>query len=494
MPNRSAPPPSARPPVRRRWADLLRDRRGVVAIVLGMLAVPLVGLVGLAIDYSFAIRSQSLLNSAADSAAIAATDAAANAFQNNQTVAASVSAGQAAGLRAFNAQLANLPNVSMSATISCNAVLSTVCVTVAQNPAGSATFVTNILYSASYQTWFGGLFAVPTFPISGGSTATIALKAYEDFNILMDNSGSMQIASTPADMATLGPLTLKADQSACKADGGVRGPPSMCGMAQGTNCAFGCHWLSSGTDFYQVAQSNGVPTRWNTEQSAVQQVITTMSTQNTISQYRVAVYTFNNALTKVYPTNSSTPSTDLLDGATAAQNISPLVVGTGSNEPDTNFGAAMTSLAPLLPPAGDGSSGSPKEFLFIITDGIEDYNQSGCNNPSGRCQQPITPSECAAIKAAGVQILVLYVQYVPLDTSYGGVNYNNGWYDTYIQKYVDPAPYTGTTDPNSAVQTNLTACASSPSFFFYASDSSQISTQLNAMLTAAENTGVRFTQ
>ena len=59
---------------------------------------------------------------------------------------------------------------------------------------------------------------------------------------------------------------------------------------------------------------------------------------------------------------------------------------------------------------------------------------------------------------------------------------------------MDPAPYTGTTDPNSAVQTNLTACASSPSFFFYASDSSQIATQLNAMLTAAENTGVRFTQ
>jgi hypothetical protein len=261
------------------------------------------------------------------------------------------------------------------------------------------------------------------------------------------------------------------------------------GAAQSTTqgCAFGCHWdnnnpeLNGGTpnDFYEIAYNNGIQTRVQVEQSAVQQLITTMSEQDSITQYRVAVYTFNNTLTTVYPL-----STNLLSGANAASNVQPLVVGTGSCEPDTNFGAAMTSLASIIPTPGDGTTAAgPKEFLFIITDGFEDYTTTSCG--ATRIQQPITPSECAAIKAAGVQILVLYVQYVPLDVA----PYYNAWYVTYVQPYVDPG---GVVSATNTVQTNLQACASSSSLMFYAADSTEIGTQLNAMLLAAENQGVRL--
>jgi hypothetical protein len=75
-----------------------------------------------------------------------------------------------------------------------------------------------------------------------------------------------------------------------------------------------------------------------------------------------------------------------------------------------------------------------------------------------------------------------------LDTSSAGVQYENGWYEAYIQQYVDPAGL-GTATP--AVQAALQSCASS-GLLFYAADSSSIGTQLNAMLLAAENQGVRL--
>jgi Flp pilus assembly protein TadG len=493
-------------PQRRR--GLAGDRRGIIAVMLALLALPLIGIVGLGVDYGFSIRSQALLNSAADSAALAATDTTSNAVIQSQPTY--IQQGEAAGTQTFNAQAVNIPHVTVSP----------VSVTVTQNPPNSATFVTVVTYTATYSTWFGKFFGAPTFNLGGGSTAQITLNAYEDFHILMDTSGSMEIAATSADMAALAPLTFAASTAAmssssplygtnmnnaaqcqystaalCTACYNVSPPyPAKCnvqasnlpGITAVPGCAFGCHWDTTGgsnKDFYEIAQSAGIQLRLNVELSAVSQLISTMATQDSITQYRTAVYTFNSALSTVY-----TLSTNLLAGASAAANVTQ-PVQSPSNEPDTNLEAALTSLSTIIPTPGDGStSAAPKEFLFIITDGIDDYNAAGCANPSGRCQQPIDPTNCTTLKNNGVQILVLYVQYVPLDTSSAGVQYENGWYEAYIQQYVDPAGL-GTATP--AVQAALQSCASS-GLLFYAADSSSIGTQLNAMLLAAENQGVRL--
>jgi Flp pilus assembly protein TadG len=551
---------------------LLNDRRGFTAVVLALLALPLIGVVGIGVDYGLSIRAESLLNSAADAAALAATDAASNAVINNQTNYSQQ--GVAAGTQAFNAVVATIPNVTVQP----------VSITVNENPPGSTTFVTVVSYTASYSTFFGRLFQTNSFPLSGGSTAQITLKAFEDFHILMDTSGSMAIGATESDMSTLASLTLAASQAAYQniapynlTYNGINsymGQGSKncsqttnghttytCGAAQSNTqgCAFACHWdtgntcsSTAGCDFYAVAKGANanhtvVTLRQDLEQQAVQQVITALSSQDTISQYRAAVYGFSTAYAAA-GTGSATISSNLqvvsalpaigagssalLTAAAAAGNMVQPVAGTDHSpappgslsvpEPNTNFGAAMTALAAgmscpgssgtYIPCPGDGAtSTAPQEFLFIITDGLEDFCPGstgatvtvGC---SGRTIQPIQASECAALKAQGVQILVLYVQYYPLDQNpyYNGFYVNDGLGTVNgvqgVQGFVDPGATTPPTSPPypaGTVPYNLSQCASptanaNTSNFFYASDSTQIATQLNAMLLAAEAQGVRF--
>ncbi len=492
-----------------RAGGLLRDRRGVIAIMLALLALPLICIIGLGIDYGLSVRAEALLNSAADAAAVAATDTAGNAANQTGITQSQIFAeGQAAGVQMFNAQVSNVPNVSTPV----------VTVTVTQPVAGSATFATTVTYTASYTTWFGSMFRVfsnapntPTFFLGGGSSAQITLTAYEDFHILMDTSGSMQIAATPADMAKLGPLAYAASVAAGNNTSPYNKPLNgsssyMPQAAQGTNCAFGCHWDNSNTgckncDFYEIAENNGVTLRQDVEQTAVSDAITTMEGQDSINQYKVAVYYFNNGLTQQAALTSS-----LSAAATAATQVPP-TWSDPNNEPDTSFGTTATALAAgltncpsgtptYIPCPGDGATAATaKQFVFLITDGMEDYYGAACNNPSGRCEQPITQSECQILTNSGVQLLVLYVQYVPLDTSYNGVNYTNSWYQQHIQQYVDPSGNGVLPTPPSydQVETNLQACASQPSYYIKANDSSGIEAALKTLLLAAENQGVRLT-
>jgi hypothetical protein len=142
----------------------------------------------------------------------------------------------------------------------------------------------------------------------------------------------------------------------------------------------------------------------------------------------------------------------------------------------------MASLATLLPTAGDGSKPqTPREVLFVITDGIEDYISG-----NQRILQPISPSDCAAVKAKGVEIYVLNLQYVPLDQR----PYYDAFYVRYVQPYVDPG---GAETPYSPVATNLQACASQTGSVFYAS-SPELRQQLAAMVLAAQVPSLTLSQ
>ena len=80
-----------------------QDRRGNVALMFSLLAVPLVFAVGMSIDYGTAASLQSKLNAAADSAVLAAVTPA----MMNQSDAASKLAAQ----NMFNAQVVGVPRL-----------------------------------------------------------------------------------------------------------------------------------------------------------------------------------------------------------------------------------------------------------------------------------------------------------------------------------------------------------------------------------------------
>jgi Flp pilus assembly protein TadG len=55
----------------KRFRDFLNDRRGATALTFGLLLVPIMGMTGLAVDYSLASNERSKLQNAADAAALA---------------------------------------------------------------------------------------------------------------------------------------------------------------------------------------------------------------------------------------------------------------------------------------------------------------------------------------------------------------------------------------------------------------------------------------
>jgi hypothetical protein len=104
-----------------------------------------------------------------------------------------------------------------------------------------------------------------------------------------------------------------------------------------------------------------------------------------------------------------------------------------------------------MPNPGGGTNApndTPQEVLFIVTDGVVDEtNSSTCTQAltGSRCQEPITPSLCTAIKSRNIRIAVLYTTYLPVT--------NDGWYNSWV------APY------QSQISTQLQACASNGLFY-----------------------------
>src|SRR5262249_17936831 len=139
------------------------------------------------------------------------------------------------------------------------------------------------------------------------------------------------------------------------------------------------------------------------------------------SQYQMAIYTFaNNGLSTI-----QTLTSNLSAAQTAAGNINVLQVyknnwltsSNNNSDMDTNFETAMSPINTVMPNPGLGTPNStPQEVLFIVSDGVDDEaNSSTCSQPlsgSNRCQQPFNTQMCTTIKNRGIQIAVLYTEYL----------------------------------------------------------------------------------
>ncbi len=427
---------------RRGWRRWRGDRRAATAVLFALAITPVIGFVALAYDIGSAVRARSQLDLAADAAALSAAITGANDFAANPGT--SLQPAQDAGVKRFDAQAGNLPGV----------ITTSLSVGVTRN---GGTITAAVAYSAKYTTQFAGLFGFPSLPASGSATASRTNSPFFAISILMDDSSSMAIAASPADMARLGAL--------------VRKSPLFATWGQGQNCAFGCHFDARNNDFYGLAQANGVPLRINVLTQAVQNVINTIAASPAAAQFQIGLYSFNASFGTVYA-----PSTNLA-GAAAAVGAMAVPVTTNGGDADTNIPLALQQITTLTPVAGDGSTASaPRRFLFIVSDGVADY----FNSSGHRVIAPLDPAQCSALKAKGVQILTLYTQYFPLVPP--NVPTANSFYVSNV------APFAG------SLAADLQACASSPSFAFQANDAASIGVALQAMLQAALSAPARFTE
>ena len=400
-----------------------RDDGGSMAIMMGLTAVPLIFAVGAGIDYGTANMAKAKLDAVADTAALSAVD--------HQAITGTPAAAQTTAQTTFNAEAINIPNV----------IVGNVSATVTDSTTGRTAVVN---YTATKTNLFMGIFGDPTSTITGSSTAQAGLTTNINFYLLLDNSPSMNIAATSAGIQTMVNNT----------------------SAQG-GCAFACHESDpaadnlgnpGGEDNYTLAQNLGVVTRMQNLASATQSLMSSAaSMEGSNQQYQMAIYTFNNSSLSAIQALTS----NLGNAKTAAANINVeevysnnwLTKTSQNNDTDTNFESAMSAINTIMPAPGTGTPAStPQEVLFIVSDGVDDEVASSCSQTfdGNRCQQPFDTTWCTTIKNRGIQIAVLYTDYLPLPT--------NSWYNDWV------APFQNQISPN------MESCASPGMFFSVTTD------------------------
>jgi hypothetical protein len=297
---------------------------------------------------------------------------------------------------------------------------------------------------------FLGILGKSSMTMGGSSASTSNMPKYVDFYLLLDNSPSMGVGATPADVATM--VNNTSDQ-----------------------CAFACHDVSNSNNYYNLARSLGVTTRIDVLRTATQQLMDTAASTETYSnQFRMAIYDFGlsadtAALATVFPLSSN-----LSSAKTAAGTIDLMTVNgqNDNNDQDTNFDSIFPQINTAISAPGTGVAGSPLKYLFFVSDGVADESNASCLYPksgSVRCQEPINVALCTTIKNRGIKIVVLYTIYDQLPT--------NSWYMTWINPF-NQGPWGPS--PNSVIAQNMQSCAS-PGFYFEVSPTQGISTALTAL-------------
>ncbi|HUD85716.1 MAG TPA: pilus assembly protein TadG-related protein [Xanthobacteraceae bacterium] len=419
---------------------------GAMALFVGLASIPIIFSVGAGVDYSTASMAKSKLQAVADAAALSAVD--------HTAISGTAAAAQSTAQSVFNSEASNLNNVTIG----------TVTVTVTDSNTGRTAVVS---YTATKNNAFMGLLGIPTTTINGQAQAAAGLSVNINFYLLLDNSPSMNIAATSSGISTMVANT----------------------SAQG-GCAFACHESNpsadnlgnpNGEDNYTLAQNLGVVTRMENLASATQSLMTTASTTegSNTTQYQMAIYTFNNSGLNTIQALTSNMTT----AQAAAANINVLEVYDNNwltktnqnNDTDTNFESAMSAMNTIMPNPGLGTpTSTPQEVLFIVSDGVDDEVATSCSQSldGNRCQAPFNTAWCTTVKNRGIQIAVLYTEYLPLPT--------NSWYNDWI------APF------QSQVGPNLESCASTGMFFSVTTDG-DISAAMQALFQQAISTA-RLTQ
>jgi Flp pilus assembly protein TadG len=409
-------------------------RRASVAITFAIASIPLILAVGAAVDYSIANRDKTALDSYADAAALSAV--------NRSALALDDATAKQTATNFFNAQATTLSGVNIAK----------VSVTVTDSGSGRTAVVA---YKASVPTTFMGVADINDINIGGSSTAASGLPTYIDFYLLLDNTPSMGIGATPADVTTM-----------------VNHTPDQCGFA--------CHTTQDpSSNYYAIAKQYGVTMRIDVVREAAQQLTDTATSMATVpNQFRMAIYDFgsdaNNAgLSKVHPLSS-----DMSAAKSDAGDIDLMTIPYQNYNGDmqTDFDNVLYNMNKQISTPGDGTKKSPQKYLFFVTDGVADaYYPSTCSQPTsgGRCQEPINVANCTTMKNRGIKIAVLYTTYEPLPT--------NAWYVQWIQPF-NAGPWGPS--PNSKIATDLQSCAS-PGLYFEVSPTQGISDAMTALFQKA---------
>ena len=331
------------------------------------------------------------------------------------------------------------------------------------------------------------MIGIPIMPLTSQISASANPLTYVDYYIAVDVSSSMGIGSTAADMNALYART--------SANGG--------GAFGEAGCVFGCHVYAPGQKGPKTNEqlahliSPKINLRIDAAVAAIQNIISiAQSKSGTNKNIRIGLYALNHDPnnSSQYYTVISPPSSDYATLITLANQIE-----LGNNQTDTigdsDFQHELSSLSGVLPSTnGTGASAiSPKNYVFLIGDGLADNNNlTSCfNSQNNTCSKPIDPSFCNPLKPRAT-VGVIYTVYNPIFKNNDPNQGTQFLFNFYVGSYVTVDSKGNVTSDQMA--TNLQACSTDPSkFYFKASDGPGINTAMTNLF-ASTLQDARLTQ
>lgn len=447
---------------RAKLTDLRKSAKGTVTIIFGLSVVPMMGLAGLAIDYSSVSKSRSVLQGIADAATLYSVSDL--IVKPNVSWTEQKAASLAAVKKEFESLVdglgakGNLSSVTYDATIASNVITIKTC------------------YVGTQATTALNMVGVSSMTFEGCSQASSAPPLYVSVYVLADASGSMGVGAT-AEAQDI--------------------------MIAKLGCAFACHTLNwktaaenpdcinrgswqDGSKTTDCAHKIGVQTRFDVIKTAFASVTEQAQAMQKIpDQFRFGVYKFSNQITKVQSTTTSFSATK-----SAIMNMQPDTVGAGSN-----IRYAFKQMKNELPVSGDGKSAdTPKVFLLLMTDGVEsnvdEYVSCSGSGSSRVCRtngswnsdpnftvnstgfwsgsersQAIDPAMCNDLKSKGVVIATLNTEYFVSEKAAK----SDGRFAT-IKSDLQPK-----------IRETMQKCATRPDLAFYATTPGEIQKATSAM-------------
>ena len=229
------------------------------------------------------------------------------------------------------------------------------------------------------------------------------------------------------------------------------------------------------------------------------QANTTETNDGVTNQFKVGLFPFIQNLCTASAGSSNSCSVGLtssLTGSTItnfAQQLANLLdtgVNTTLGSGGTHFENALNSMNTLITSVGTGTSSSPLPYVFIVTDGSQDYQTQSSGNwgsqnwtadatvPYQNSATIIPPNSedktdyCGNMKKRGITVAVLYIPYVTIaDPNSSFADNEDGYANNNIAK----------------IPAALTSCAS-PNFFYTASTPTDIQNALITMFEQAVST------
>lgn len=399
------------------------NRDGNFALIFAVIIVPLVGMVGMSIDFIRVLDYKERIQTIADAAVLAALNPNSLAHKERLDVGKNYSSAMWAEV-AKDDFLAQVRSLDPSLTVDTKIIVSK----------SDNDLLSELSYSVSIPTTFSRTLGVGDIEIGGAVRARSAPPVFKDFHILVDNSPSMGIGATPL---------------------------AIYRMERKMGCAFACHTLD-GTSKNNLPRAIGlgVPLRIDVVRSGLNKIAETISqTRTQPDLYRTALYSLGTrAETHVnYKAEELVHLTSDMDELRAGSQKLGLMImpADGYNSFGlTDVSAALKTFSPLIGTPGNGeTAATPQQYVIMITDGVQNkWRSPTCEtNVFGdrRCIEYMPQEVCTSVKNRGIKIAVLYTRYVELRD------------DTYV-KYVKPFA--------DRIPLALKACATQNLFFEVAPD------------------------